>query len=89
MPIQQLLRYLPLSTFRLEDATKRFPHRFGSLAEFGLFECAIALLNPALEIFGYDLSESRIAQAKKVAKRLNLRNVNFFCQDVTSEGTWQ
>jgi 2-polyprenyl-3-methyl-5-hydroxy-6-metoxy-1,4-benzoquinol methylase len=56
---------------------------------FGLFECAIALLNPALEIFGYDLSESRIAQAKRVAKRLNLRNVNFFCQDVTDEGPWQ
>ena len=56
---------------------------------FGLFECAIALLNPNLEIFGYDLSENRINQAKKVAQKLNLRNVNFFCRDVTKEDVWQ
>lgn len=86
------IRFIIININLLEMIVNYIP-RNGKLVTlgcgFGLFECAIALLNPALEIFGYDLSEERIKQAKKVSEKLNLRNVNFFCRDVTGGDIWQ
>ncbi len=86
------IRFIIININLLEMIMNYIP-RSGKLVTlgcgFGLFECAIALLNPALKIFGYDLDEDRICQAKKVSKKLNLRNVNFFCRDVTDEDVRQ
>ena len=86
------IRFIIININLLEMIVNYIP-RNGKLVTlgcgFGLFECAIALLNPALEIYGYDLNEERIRQAKKVSKKLNLNNVNFFCLDVTDEDICQ
>ena len=44
---------------------------------FGLFGCYFAARNPRLDYHGIDLSEGRIAMARKAASRLGLTNVHF------------
>jgi 2-polyprenyl-3-methyl-5-hydroxy-6-metoxy-1,4-benzoquinol methylase len=50
---------------------------------FGLFSLYYATVRPAIEIEGIDLSERRIAMARKAAIRLGLRNVRYDVRNAT------
>ncbi len=49
---------------------------------FGLFSMYYALRHPELTIYGVDLDQSRIKQAQKIAKKLNIQNVEYIHADV-------
>jgi SAM-dependent methyltransferase len=52
---------------------------------FGLFGCYFAARNPQLVYHGIDFNALRIAQAKRTAERLGLKNVRFVTGDARSE----
>ena len=51
---------------------------------FGLFSLYYALLSQDRQIVGFDLDLKRIQEAQETAQRLNITNVQFFCQDATT-----
>jgi 2-polyprenyl-3-methyl-5-hydroxy-6-metoxy-1,4-benzoquinol methylase len=48
---------------------------------FGLFALHFAIQNPGLRIRGFDLSERRVAMARRAAERLGVANVRFDVAD--------
>ena len=54
---------------------------------FGLFSLYYATLEPARQLTGVDLSESRIRAARASAERLGRHNVRYECSDVRKWGT--
>lgn len=51
---------------------------------FGLFSIFFKLKNQARQITGIDINHVRIQQARKVVRSLNLENIDFVCEDVTT-----